>query len=412
MSLMLEHVDSPYIRLTGLLYLRYACEPSLLWGWLEPYLYDEELVRVESNPGKDEVTVGKFARALLTEMNYHGTMLPRLPVSIARDIKVKLLQAEKIEDRAQKYMKDPMIMEHLCRIGCRIRALYGDEENPVTWYDGVVDRVITRDDETGTDFLRPKFVVTFTEYGNTETVTLGEVDMLSTSPGFNEEVLPHSEREGRRENYGSRGNDADSGKRWERGSRCEDYRGNLTSSHEWERKDQRRDWDDCYEQRCRYDEDQRRHGRGHDRRWARGYDDNDNRHRRRSRSRDRDTSFRADEKTKPAPEEQDLMAEVLRRERDSSIAKGKAYAARPATFKQSLSVKNSGKSEHEVRGDQARSQAHTSSTRVHDNAGNKEKGTAPSTNKEDKMGGVKKQRTAEDLAAIKEKKIKLMAKYG
>lgn len=57
-------------------------------------------------------------------------------------------------------------------------ALYGDEENPVQWYRAVVDRVITKDDVTGEHFKFPKFVVTFPEYGNTETVSLGELDEL------------------------------------------------------------------------------------------------------------------------------------------------------------------------------------------------------------------------------------------
>ena len=54
------------------------------------------------------------------------------------------------------------------KTGARIQALYGDDENPVTWYDAIVDRVILRDLETGEMLVRPKFQVTFPEYGNTE----------------------------------------------------------------------------------------------------------------------------------------------------------------------------------------------------------------------------------------------------
>jgi hypothetical protein len=48
----------------------------------------------------------------------------------------------------------------------------------VTWYRAVVDRVITRDELFDRSLKYPMFVVTFSEYGNTETVALGEMDAL------------------------------------------------------------------------------------------------------------------------------------------------------------------------------------------------------------------------------------------
>ena len=61
---MLCHPDSPYIRCIGFLYLRYAVEPSSLWKWFEPYLYDEESVQVTPSLSK---TLGEYVRDLLTE---------------------------------------------------------------------------------------------------------------------------------------------------------------------------------------------------------------------------------------------------------------------------------------------------------------------------------------------------------
>lgn len=106
-----------------------------MYDWFEPYLYDEEPVKVQAN--RPETTVGQYCRSLLQDMNYHGTLLPRLPVAIERDIKVKLLQAQQIEDRAMRHYKNSRTMEYLQTLGSKVRALYGDEENPVTWYDGV-----------------------------------------------------------------------------------------------------------------------------------------------------------------------------------------------------------------------------------------------------------------------------------
>ncbi|XP_068653000.1 pre-mRNA splicing factor SR-like 1 isoform X3 [Aristolochia californica] len=39
---LLKHLDSPYIRAVGFLYLRYAGDPKTLWSWFEPYVKDDE----------------------------------------------------------------------------------------------------------------------------------------------------------------------------------------------------------------------------------------------------------------------------------------------------------------------------------------------------------------------------------
>jgi len=90
---------------------------------------------VESN--RPETTVGQFVRSLLENMNYHGTLLPRLPVAMERELKVKLLQAQQVEDRAMQHYKNAHAMQYFQTLGSKVRALYGDEENPVTWYDGI-----------------------------------------------------------------------------------------------------------------------------------------------------------------------------------------------------------------------------------------------------------------------------------
>jgi pre-mRNA-splicing factor 38B len=177
MKLMLDHVDSPYIRCIGFLYLRYAADPGIIWKSFQPYLYDQESVKIRANVNSKDSTVGDFVRGLLTDLEFYGTRLPRLPVGIEKEIKVKLLLEEEIEQRAQRHLSDSKVMEYFEKIGSRVQAMYGDEENEVAWYDAVVDRVLRKDDETGLQFYRPKFIVTFPEYGNTEVVSLGEMDM-------------------------------------------------------------------------------------------------------------------------------------------------------------------------------------------------------------------------------------------
>ena len=190
MKLLLDHVDSPYIRGIGFLYLRYAGEPSSIWGWIEPYLYDDEPIMVAAKSSKNRAhqgeknkgeTIGDFVRRIYSaERDFYGTMLPRLPIQIERDLQVKLAFAERIQARAQKHLLDRKAMEYFKTLGSRVMALYGDDENPITWYEGVVDRVVLRDELSSRQLVVPKFIVTFPEYGNTETVTLGEIEMMGT----------------------------------------------------------------------------------------------------------------------------------------------------------------------------------------------------------------------------------------
>mmetsp|Transcript_20243 Transcript_20243/g.58068 ORF Transcript_20243/g.58068 Transcript_20243/m.58068 type:complete len:390 (+) Transcript_20243:480-1649(+) len=298
MQLMLDHVDSPYIRCIGFLYLRYAVEPSLIFSYMGPYLYDDEPVQIRANPAHPEGTVGEFVRQLLKSMDYYGTLLPRLPVQIERDIKVKLVEAEDVERRAKANMSDRSKMEHFRRVGSAVRALYGDEENPVTWYDAVVDRVLTHDDATGEPLVRPKFIVTFTEYGNTETVRIGEIDLRGQGSSSGGGGARH-QGSGSADAYGGGRNDRDRGN---------DHRGRGRDSY-FDDRDRGRGRDrDRYREGDGYNGHRGRGngggGRRHeDDRWRRDrYDRDDERGRRyeRSRSRSRDRHGGDRERSSPS----------------------------------------------------------------------------------------------------------------
>ncbi|KAI8928122.1 PRP38 family-domain-containing protein [Entophlyctis helioformis] len=87
---LLDHTDSPHIRALGFLYLRYATNPASLWEWFEPYLDDEEEVPVKGGPLPKTMTIGAFCKVLLRDQKWFDTILPRIPVPIARDIEQKL----------------------------------------------------------------------------------------------------------------------------------------------------------------------------------------------------------------------------------------------------------------------------------------------------------------------------------
>eukprot|EP00543_Licmophora_paradoxa_P005462 CAMPEP_0202458584 /NCGR_PEP_ID=MMETSP1360-20130828/26465_1 /ASSEMBLY_ACC=CAM_ASM_000848 /TAXON_ID=515479 /ORGANISM="Licmophora paradoxa, Strain CCMP2313" /LENGTH=329 /DNA_ID=CAMNT_0049079193 /DNA_START=580 /DNA_END=1569 /DNA_ORIENTATION=- len=329
MTLTLEHHDSPYIRCMGFLYLRYSCEPQYVWNWIRPYLYDQELVTVQ-NHGQ-EGTIGDFVRSLFGDLDYYGTRLPRLPVNIERDLKVKLLQAERNEERAKKHINTKGRIEYFKKLGSSVRALYEDDDNPLTWYDAVVDRVLTTDPDSGVAFVRPKFVVTFPEYGNTETVTLGEIDI----PGGSDDGLT---------GFDNRGNPS----RMERGH-------------------------------GRHRGDDRGHGTGGGG-GGRQYDD-----RRQGYGR-----------------EQALMEEVLRRERaEASTSNRRNYGTRPSTTKEMFS---------HARDDRKRS---SNLDRRSPPPPKRKRSPPPQQQQHQQFERSRPyQKTPEELAAIAEKKRKLMAKYG
>jgi len=354
---------------------------------------------VQIRQGKAETTVGKYCQMLLNDLEYYGTRLPRLPLAMERQFKVKLLQAERVEERAKGHLGNGAAMEYFQKVGSRVQALYGDDENPVTWYDAVVERVILRDGN-GEMLARPKFQVAFPEYGNVEVVSLGELDL----PGSADAKRPATERGGRSEGYDRRSerdyprDDRDRGRGY-------DYGGGDDRD--------RHGYDDCRGNRGHQDDQYNPSGR--DARCSRGYPDDrsrpaydrrsrddryDSRERehRRERSRSRD---RGDNLNDARREEQELMEEVLRRERDKTAAKGRAYAARPATFKDSMSAP----------GMQSRHQAQGSDWRPRGNDGKSE--VKRENVKESKpVAAPVAQKTAAELAAIEEKKRRLRARYG
>ncbi|GLT28761.1 hypothetical protein SLA2020_036690 [Shorea laevis] len=81
---LLKHLDSPYIRAIGFLYLRYAADPKTLWTWYEPYIKDEE----EFSPGSNgrRTTMGVYVRDLLLGQYYFDTLFPRIPVPVVRQV--------------------------------------------------------------------------------------------------------------------------------------------------------------------------------------------------------------------------------------------------------------------------------------------------------------------------------------
>lgn len=368
MTLLLTHTDSPYIRAIGFLYLRYVGDPKCVYKWIEPYLYDDEPIQARASSAKQSgssETMGEYVRQLFTDKNYFGTILPRLPIQIEREIQVKLLQAEKIEGRAKKHASDPRTMSYFQKLGAKVMALYGDDENPIQWYEAVVDRVITTDPETMQQLRHPKFVVTFPEYGNTETVTLGEMEMIGVSL---DKVADQPQRGGR-----------------------DDY--DYVSVKDYRKDD-------------RGGTGQRDNVRGY-RGYEQGSSNSRGRGYRGGESNESSSGYRREEKLqrgnlRPSPDaavltnEADLYEEVRRRERETVTSSSRnAIARRPPTTKASLSL----------------AALNGPPTRAH----LQEAPPRPTAQFETEPSSVAdsstKKRSPEEIAMIEAKKRKLMAKY-
>lgn len=86
---MQNHVDSPYIRGLGFMYIRYCQPPSDLWDWFEPYLDDPEEIDLKAGGGF-KTTIGALCRMMLIKLDWFGTMLPRVSVTISKTLQQKL----------------------------------------------------------------------------------------------------------------------------------------------------------------------------------------------------------------------------------------------------------------------------------------------------------------------------------
>lgn len=408
MKLMLNHADSPYIRCIGFLYLRFTSDPFGIWQWFEPYIYDDETVRVQSNLSKPEITIGEYVRSLITEMDYYGTLLPRLPSALEREMKVKLLQAEQIERRGQAHLNDKYYMDYFQNVGSRVRAMYGDDEHPIAWYDAVVDRVITRDDDNSIEFSVPKFVVTFPEYGNTELVTLGEIDKPRIDFASESQKRRNENGHERAHYYhfrhGCDGNDH----QWDSTGRGNKNWIRSKSEERYHSKERHKKYyvGNQWRGYCTYDKSKYDENHGH---WM-SDDYCDHGYERKHVTReDRNTDLTLSS-CRPASNEKRLMEEVLRREREKCAAKGKAYASRPATFKESIAITERGVEERNICPSPINRDDFSVTRETCDQLSDiySNSGVAKSYS----SASLVKRKTPEELAALEEKKRKLIARYG
>eukprot|EP00826_Nyctotherus_ovalis_P043441 TRINITY_DN4576_c0_g1_i5.p1 TRINITY_DN4576_c0_g1~~TRINITY_DN4576_c0_g1_i5.p1 ORF type:complete len:698 (-),score=170.90 TRINITY_DN4576_c0_g1_i5:135-2087(-) len=92
--------SNAYVRATGALYIRYVGKPEILWGTLNEYLLDEQVFSPSADTSY-KITFGEYIEKLLTDLNYYGTRLPRLPILVEKDIRSKAALTAKKRERLQ-----------------------------------------------------------------------------------------------------------------------------------------------------------------------------------------------------------------------------------------------------------------------------------------------------------------------
>ena len=318
MNGLLQTKDCSYIRAIALLYLRYTSPPTELWKWYEKYLEDPE----EFHPSSDKsitLTIGNYCIKLLTDMSYYGTTLPRIPVPIERNMKVMLMLLEAKKKRRIHNQRE-LLQYDKFQIGDKIKAIYSDDNNEPAWYEAIIDSI---DDECD-----HKYWVTFPEYGNTECVDLGDMELINTSSSSSSsdgrDVRDNKDGRDVRDNKDGRDTKnrrRDDGSRDRGRSRRESSRdrerGRREDSRERGRERSRSRERDVKNHRHRDVDDHDDH--------TNNYDDGDNNKKKTSSS----SSVASD----------DLLKRVLENERNASAAVGKNYGHRPASYKGSLSLK-------------------------------------------------------------------------
>lgn len=190
---LLNASDAPFLRALGLLYLRFTSPPADLWAWFEPILETTE--NASFSPGLNQMqqtSLSAYAKALLVEPRYYGTLLPRLPVKVNEDLQVKLALIDK--DRARAKANESQA--HLLVRGAKVRARYPADEK---WYAATVDgpdHSAGKGGSAAANCVASRYWITYDEFGDSESISLGRIDLApATGRGGDDPRASARERE-------------------------------------------------------------------------------------------------------------------------------------------------------------------------------------------------------------------------
>ncbi|KAM8839619.1 LOW QUALITY PROTEIN: pre-mRNA-splicing factor 38B [Synchiropus picturatus] len=111
---LITHIDSPYIRALGFMYIRYTQPPTDLIDWYDDFLDDEEMANEQQEldvkaGGGCVMTIGEMLRSFLTKLEWFSTLFPRIPVPVQKSIDQqmkarprKVAQREAVEEEEEE----------------------------------------------------------------------------------------------------------------------------------------------------------------------------------------------------------------------------------------------------------------------------------------------------------------------
>mmetsp|Transcript_39775 Transcript_39775/g.73696 ORF Transcript_39775/g.73696 Transcript_39775/m.73696 type:complete len:724 (-) Transcript_39775:54-2225(-) len=156
---LIDSSESPYLRCTGVLYVRYGLPADQLWNWLGEYVLDDE--EFKPTPDSDfKTTIGEYVESILSQDKYYNTVLPRLPNSIKRKLEERLAPVGQYRKRTKA---NKSIIHYYRESGARVEASIDGE-----WIRGTIDEL----DETHPARIKVQLRL---EDGSEESVHLGKV---------------------------------------------------------------------------------------------------------------------------------------------------------------------------------------------------------------------------------------------
>ena len=166
-----------YIKISGLLYLRFLAKPNYLWIYLSPFLEDETLF-YPSIDRKYKISIGEYIVSILKEYNHFGTRLPRIPTQIERDIRMKLICYEEKNKRKKENIKN---IEKITN-GRKVKIYSYDDKNNSKCEIGKVFNFNSNNTTSNKNNLKVNIEVN----GKISQLSLGEFDLMSSESEIEE----------------------------------------------------------------------------------------------------------------------------------------------------------------------------------------------------------------------------------
>ena len=166
-----------YIKISGLLYLRFLAKPNYLWIYLSPFLEDETLF-YPSIDRKYKISIGEYIVSILKEYNHFGTRLPRIPTQIERDIRMKLICYEEGNKRKKENIKN---IEKITN-GRKVKIYSYDDKNNSKCEIGKVFNFNSNNTTNNKNTLKVNIEVN----GTISQLSLGDFDLMSSESEIEE----------------------------------------------------------------------------------------------------------------------------------------------------------------------------------------------------------------------------------